>query len=733
MVNFEKISDHYSDVCRSQDFLYNRKGASFRALSVPAKSDVYTLGLDFFDGETNFALVQVNGKAAVGVAGYTGCNTKRTRKAAFLYTPDGDLPPEINIDVFGMSGVKSVYMAEGMDEDIINTSKADRVRPDEVTSPLHLNNDLQLIITVGADSSEYTPETLENALENMREQLPYAKSLGFSGFESYVKWNFIEYERGVYDWSYYDSVIELASEYGLKWFPLIIGGSAYALPEWFRDEVEGFQGFRCLEHGIENNVPTIFNEHQTPYIVDYLHELGKHYEGNKNVYGVRLGPTGNYGESQYPATGNWGYKGQREHMHIGWWAGDEDANIKFSKWLSSKYDNVENLSKAWEENISSFDGIKTFLPYQTSVLRKRKDFVDWYMYEMTDWCDRWAVWMRDELKSHDIYQSSGGWGFCEAGTDFTDQTAGMVPVKGGIRATNEDESYELNFAITRMLSSAAKFYEIPFGSEPAGYGTARSIINRLYNIIINNGEHLFYYGGNFHSCDESELLWNKYAPLLDERNTPIIDVAVLYPDTMSKIADSSIRWLDGSSFFSQVFPLRRKLDYDFCSERMINEGALEKNGYKALVFLTRNHNGDYIEEEAINRIDEYVRAGGVVIYPLLRSNARMGPQTLEGSQEVFNRWRAGDTGCGKVIFINTMREPLDDFIDAVADVLAQLPDISPLTRDMLTAKKPRGIYMSAIKNNKLVLYNDLMTSAEVELSDGIKIEMEPISIKIVQR
>ena len=47
--------------------------------------------------------------------------------------------------------------------------------------------------------------------------------------------------------------------------------------------------FVCLEHGIENNCPTIFNEQQTPYVVNYLHELGKHYnpKGDK-VFGPEM-------------------------------------------------------------------------------------------------------------------------------------------------------------------------------------------------------------------------------------------------------------------------------------------------------------------------------------------------------------------------------------------------------------------------------------------------------------
>ncbi len=731
MFYLKKVKDDFDMIGKGKDFLYRRKSALYETdEAIPAASK-YTICAEFIDGEPNYIFMSVNGIPAARAAGYTSCGTGKLRKSVFIYNAgDEGLAGKVSVSVVGLREIKSLYIVPGWDEALIEAAKADRVKPEEVKPAFTLKRPLQLVTNPGGGETA-SRDDLPNSLESMKEQVPYARSLGFNGSESYVKWNFVEYERGVFDWSFYDAIVDLGAEYGLSWFPLIIGGSAYALPEWYREEVEGFTGFKCLEHGMENNVPTIFNDQQTPFIVDYLHELGKHYEGNEKVFGIRLGPSGNYGESQYPATGNWGYKGRREHMHIGWWAGDDSAHGRFAAWLENKYGTADKLSEAWKEEINSFDEVRTFLPYQTNEKRKRKDFVDWYLYEMTLWCDKWGVWVRDELKSHDIFQSAGGWGFCEAGTDFTDQTAGMVPINGGIRATNEDESYELNFAITRMLSSAARFYGVKFGSEPAGYGTARSVINRLYNIIINNGYHLFYYTGNFMNCDESTRFWLENAPLLDERAEPIIDVAVLYPDTLSKISDSSIRWLDGSSFFSQVFPMRRKLDYDFCSERMVMDGALEKNAYKALVFLSRNHDGDFVEADVLDKIDAYVQAGGTVIYPVLRSNARQGPQSVEGDQSVYERWQRGDTGKGKVILINTMREPLDAYIDDMADELAKVEGLDSLTLDMLLAKKPRGVYMSALKTGKLALYNDLQTEATVELRNGETITMDPISIKII--
>lgn len=711
--------------------LYKRREVRYETDQILEAAGTYTIAVEFVDAVAENGSVTVNGRPAKAVAGWTMCNTGRSRLGAYVWEAEAqDMGIAPVLGIRGVPTLTSVKMVPGRDEEIIARAKALRVKPEEVTCPLHLKRPMQLVATVGDDSPYCGREDLPDSLEAMAELLPKMRSLGFNGIESYVRWDMVEYQKDIFDWSYYDAVINAGAAFGMKWFPLVIGGSAYALPEWYREQTEGFEGFKCLEHGIENNCPTIFNEQQTPYVVKYLHEFGKHYNpmGDK-VFGCRLGPSGNYGESQYPASGNWGYKHQPEHMHIGWWANDRMAHVKFAAAMEKKYGTIEKLNEAWGDAFGSFDQVKTFLPVMTNNRRKRKDFVDWYMDEMTDWCNRWAVWVREALPDLDVYQSAGGWGFAECGTDFTNQTRGMVPVKGGIRATNEDESYELNFAITRMLSSAARFYNVKFGTEPAGYGTVRSVMNRLYNIIINNGSHLFYYYTNLTESELGSERWLKYSPLLDERAEPVIDVAVLYPDTASRLSDSSIRYLEGSSFFSQVCPLRRHLDYDFCSEQMIRDGALPK--YKVLVVLGRSHEGDFIEEEILEKIDAWVHDGGIAIVPVLQSNNTRGPMSVEGDQTVYRRWAAGDTGKGTVFLPDEMREPLEDFIDDIDRILKGLDCLDPLTLKMLTCEHPRGVYVSALKTGKLCFYNDLLKSAHVRLDDGREFDMEPISIRLI--
>ena len=726
------------------ELLYNRRGIGFvveREQLDPA--DAYTVIVEYLDDRIDFAAVTYHsGTADIArpkvdvcnvraqeLAGYTLCCTGRTRHAVFLvdsFSYKHGQNGGVDLTVHGISNLISLEIVSGESAAAVELAREERVAPEEVAPGLELENGMQLVTTVGADRPFI--EELPAALDTMREMCPYARKLGFNGVESYVKWNFVEHEEGVFDWSYYDSVIEVAAQYGLNWFPLVIGGSAYALPEWYHDG-EGFTGFTCLEHGLANNVPTIFNEHQTPYVKRYLHELGKHYEGNDRVFGVRLGPSGNYGESQYPAGGNWGYKGIKEHMHFGWWAGDKDAPTAFRKWLAEKYTDIQRLNTAWDESHGSFEDIQPYHPMTCNVKRKRKDFVDWYMFEMTDWCERWGIWMREELKSHDIYQSAGGWGYVECGTDFTEQTKSMVKIGGGIRATNEDESYEINFAITRMLSSAARFYGVPFGSEPAGFGLARSLVSRLYNIIINNGQHLFYYfpGYAFHDLGESR--WLEYAPLLEKRDFPLIDVGVMYPDTLSKLGDAAIRHLDGSAFFSQVYALRRRLDFDCCSERMVLDGALAK--LKVLVFLSRYHDGDCVEADVLAEIDRWVRAGGTVIYPVIKSNAIDGPCTVEGDYTIYNTWKSGDTGKGRVILIDALREPLEDYVADVADRLTRLDGLDPLTQTMLSIKKPDCVYSSVLQSGALVLYNNAPREAVARIEGREPVTMDAVSIRVV--
>lgn len=637
---------------------------------------------------------------AAALAGYTATGTGHKRHAVFRLPGPTFRHRQRNggdIQIEGVRSLVRVTLTTELPHDAIEQARREipKLPPPLVT----LQKPMQLVVSLSTDATRI-PDIPELPAQ-MDELCPMMRALGFNAVEVYVKWSAIEREKGKWDWSFYDEFAANAAKHGLKWFPLLVTGSAYTIPAWYHDSPENI-GFVCLEHHKRNNIQTIFTEAHTPYAEGFLKKFGEHYGNTDSLLGIRLGPSGNYGESQYPAGGNLGFAGDKEHIHIGWWAGDDYAPKHFQNFLTKKYPSIDALNSAWKPPFgsftafASFSDIKPFIPQFAEGRRQRKDFVDWYLWAMTDWCERWAVWAREAMPDKPIYQSSGGWGFVESGTDFTDQTASMAKIKGGIRSTNETDSYVQTFYATRMLTSAARFYGVPFGAEPAGFGSARGVMGRLFNILVNNGQHLFYYHGNLVSNDQAIDRWLKYAPLLDRRADPLIEIAALYPDTMSKLDDAVFRNLYAFTFNTRVAAMRPFFDFDFCSERMILDGALPR--YKALI-IPWNF---VVEEDALNAIDVWVRGGGTVICSDWRGAPVM---TVEGDTHVWDTWMTGDFGNGKVVFVTDDREPPQRLARGVANALKAMQELDPRTHAMLNTEHSDEVYVSVLETGAFAVLN----------------------------
>ena len=657
-----------------------------------------------------------------GAAGFTGCMTNRFRRAVFKLTPEDLIKSGGVIEVKGCEALADIRLTE--DEACVALAKSERAKKEELTPIVSLRREMQLVTTCNIAS--FTGTDVEKTLNFMDDFCPLMRKLGFNGFEGYVHWRLVEPERGKFDFSYYDALLDKAAEYDLKWFPLLIVGSAYALPEWFHDNV-GYVRFKCLEHGLTNEIPTIFNRDMDGYVKTFLKKFGEHYEPTGRLLGVRLGPSGNYGESQYPASGQNGYLNQPHHIHLGWWAGDECAPVFFREWLKKKYADIGLLSEAWGKSYGSFDEIETFLPVTAVSFRMRKDFVDWYNFEMTDWCEKWALWAREGMPDTVVYQSIGGWGFDEAGTDFTLQPKSMRLIgNSGARSTNENDGYLLNNNITRMISSAARFYGVAYGSEPAGFGCGRGVAARFYNILIRAGEHLFYYSPNLVNFNESIKIWLRQMPLLDERDVPFVEVAAYYPQTRSRLDDGTVRYIQASSFFTAATALRPYLDFDFCSDEMINDGALES--YKVIVFLTRGYDEpDVIEKETLEHIDAWVRAGGYAIYPI---SATRRLSTVEGDGEIYDRWKKKDTGRGKVVFFRSDGEPPVLYSRFIRDTLKKADFLDKRTHRMLNIEKPETVFAACFENGRIPLMNFDENAAFAVVGDS-RVALDPFEILIV--
>jgi len=637
--------------------------------------------------------------------GIARVNTGRLRRAVLHYRA-GALKSSIRIA--NLDYLHSVRLTE----DRPAIEQAPLVHP-----AVRFERPSQRVMPAGGDY--LTPEQLPEMLAGLRNSLPLVRALGFNGIESFVRWGFAERRRGAYDWSFYDAIAAEIEKHGLKWFPMLLAGSGYALPDWMYRSKNDF-GFVCLEHGLRNDTQSIFHPFQAEYAERFIKEFGKHYGDRSVLLGIRLGPSGDYGEAQYPARGP-GFRFTKSHTHIGFWAGDERAQEDFRAWLRGAYPDIAALNKAWESRYRSFDEIRTFLPDTARTRRQRLDFANWYMGAMSLWCEKWAAWSREALPGTSIHQSSGGWGPVEIGTDYSYQARSMAKVKGGIRLTNESDNFPDNFTITRMASSAARFYGAGLGYEPGGYGSKRGVVARLYNAITTGAEHLFYYHSNLLANDYATDAWLRLGPLLDQRSKPIIDVAAFYPDTAQKLDNDVLRWRWASSFFTMARALRTELDYDYASEQMIADGALER--YKVLVFLW-----GYVTERAVlEYIDKWVRSGGTIIYPLMPR----GPmQTVEGDTSVMQRWLAGDTGKGKAVFWRGDAIPPEFFVAFIRKQLLGMDQLHRRVRAALRIERPQGVYWSVLENGKLALLNFSDEAATVRLEGGRAVRIGPYEIAL---
>lgn len=632
--------------------------------------------------------------------GVARVNSGRERTAVIRY--DKGVPPALRIE--GLDWLRSVVI----------TTEEPRLDPAPLVEPAaKFAVHSERVSSVPGDAT--SRDRVGDALAGIRNQAPLLRALGFNGVETYVRWGYVEHRRGVYDWSFYDAILDEIEKHGLQWFPMLLAGSGYALPAWLHGSNESY-GFRCLEHGIVHDTQSIFHPFQATYARRFIAEFGRHYGNRKSLLGIRLGPSGDYGEAQYPARGP-GYGFRQSHTHIGYWAGDEMARASFRESVRSRYGgDLAKLNEAWGQRFPSFDAVQTFLPETAATRRMRIDFADWYMGAMSDWCEKWAVWARESLPDAQIHQSSGGWGPVPIGTDYSFQARSMARIKGGIRLTNESDDYADNFTITRMASSAARFYGAHLGYEPGGYGSKRGVMARLYNTVTNGAVHLFYYISNLASNDQAIDAWLRHSALLDQRARPVIEVAAFYPDTAIKLDDEVLRYRWASTFFTVGRALREELDFDYASEQMIGDGALAR--FKVLVFLW----GAVTEKTVLERIDRWVREGGAVIFA---PRPRGVPSTVEGDSSIAQRWMSGDTGKGRAIVWNGDLIPSRHFAEFIRDTLRAMPSINPRIRSALSMEKPSAVYWSVLENGGLALLNFDGRPASVRLQDGRTVTIGP--------
>ena len=495
------------------------------------------------------------------------------------------------------------------------------------------------------------------------------KQAGITSLQSYLYWAEIEKEPGKIDFSSYDVLVEKLKKHNLKWVPFLILGPEYATPQWFQESKESVFA-KCLEHKEESKIQSIWNPDLPKYIDRFLRLVSEHYQDKSIFESILLGISGNWGEAIYPDKGGFH---ANFHTHLGWWCGDEYARSSFVNSIFNKYQSLAKINIAWDTNFQKIEEIKppplnnktkgkliyylvnilskfppSFKKYlriirngisalteQTFFLtaevgtqpakinsKKEKqywlDFVGWYIDSMTTFAEFWLKAARKYFPTTEIYLVTGGIGEPAAGADFSQQVKVAQKYNAGVRITNQSDDYSQSFILSRLVSSAARFYNSYFNTEEAGVNEPEAIIMRLFDAVVSGADGFYcksIIGTGKDLCTKknfelgkptkgaANLSKNLHYLLRAER--PIIKNAVFWPNTSIAFESAII-----TSIYNKAAQIRDILDFDLIDEKMILDGALEN--YKFFVVLA----GEIPEGEVSNKVKNWERRGGkLIIFP----------------------------------------------------------------------------------------------------------------------
>jgi hypothetical protein len=455
-------------------------------------------------------------------------------------------------------------------------------------------------VTFGGHDN-YDLSQTQNWKAQLLRELPVLRMLGATSHETYVVWRCCEAQKGKWDFSHYDACVEAHEKSGLKWVPFVILGSSYTLPDWFYTSDEHV-GYRCLEHDQVCDIQSLWAPSTEGHVKEFLKQFAKQYKDRGVIESVLLGITGNYGEAIYPASGNdWTADTHgKYHTHGGMWCGDKYAVVDFQKWLKNKYGEREKLAAAWGTQPAKWDEILPAKNEKVPSVRAWLDTVDWYRDSMNCWVELWMKTTAKEMPGTEIYLCTGGHAPPEHGSEFGIQSKLAAKYKGGVRITNEGSDYAANFAITRWVGSASRFYGGFFGYEPASSVNEVGILARIFNATASGARQLHDYSNNTLGNQKSLANWRKYGHLMKARK-PKIDVAVWYPNRMVDLRKGDV--------WKRLRDMREVCDYDFVDDQMIRDGALDK--YKLLVCISA---GPY-EGDILQRVREWASEGRTLYIP----------------------------------------------------------------------------------------------------------------------
>lgn len=412
-----------------------------------------------------------------------------------------------------------------------------------------------------------------------KEALRQVKTLGFTSVQIYTFWrNFEPAARNRFDWESLDRQVRLIKEAGLKYVPFLLMGPKYAAPDWWLADPRHV-GLRCLEHGKDSPIESIWNPAFRDEITRVLEAFANHYLPWGVLESIQPGICGDYGEAIFPALGNWpgGY-----HTHRGFWCGGEDAGASFRDYVEKRYGSLDELNRVWRSRYSSFKEVRPFLRHHAPSRTAFFDLIAWYQDSMTRFSEFWMAECRRWFPAVPAYLCTGGSDDDAAlGVLFASQAKAAAKHAGGIRLTNEVNKFYENFRLTAHTHAACSFYGAYLGLEPVGPMTEQGVRIRMFCSAAFGNRQVFHYYGNLFDKENRLLPASagvcQYAPLLKEQKVER-GIAFFWP-----VDQGLLEGAIPAEARSALLHIRRHYPASPISEEMILDGAL--NGYGCLIMI----------------------------------------------------------------------------------------------------------------------------------------------------
>lgn len=418
------------------------------------------------------------------------------------------------------------------------------------------------------------------------EVLAKIKDLGFTSVQIYTQWRLFEGAgRDRWDWSGFDRQVEQIQKAGLKYVPFLLMGPYYAAPDWWLTSKE-HMGLRCLEHDKDCPIESVWNKAFYREIGRVAQAMSDHYLPWGVLESVQPGICGDYGEAIFPVLGNWP---GTYHTHRGYWCGGADAKLSYRDYLEKQYQNVTALNRQWRTNFSSFAEIEPRMPHRCVSRSEVFDQMSWYRASMTNYCDIWMAACRKAFPHLPIYLCTGGADDETAsGANFGQQAKVAAKYDGGIRLTNEGNTFAYNFPLTSHTHAACEFYGAYLGLEPVGPLTPEGVRARVFGSAAFGNRQLFHYYGNVFdpNTNQPKPAARALADNVDliGQQTSEHGIAMFWPiDQATLNGCVTLQYTLTSEQTPALLHIRRQYPVGAISEELILDGILSR--YRCLVMM----------------------------------------------------------------------------------------------------------------------------------------------------